>query len=45
MRKADSPTRFNPDPERPFEAGDVLVCMGPMAKLRELRDLGRGVMS
>ena len=45
MRKAGDSTRFNPDPERPFEAGDVLVCMGKLAKLRELHDLGRGVVA
>ncbi len=44
MRKGGDSTRFNPDPKRPFEAGDVLVCMGKLANLRELHDLGRGVM-
>jgi len=45
MRKAGDSTRFNPDPDRPFAVGDVLVCMGRLAKLRELHDMGRGVMS
>lgn len=43
MRKAGDSTRFNPDPDRPFEVGDVLVCMGRLAKLRALHDTGRGV--
>jgi voltage-gated potassium channel len=45
MRKAGDSTRFNPDPDRAFEPGDVLVCMGRLAKLRELHDLGRGVVA
>lgn len=45
MRKAGDSTRFNPDPDRPFNAGDVLVCMGKLARLRELHDLGRGVVA
>ena len=45
MRKEGDRTRFNPDPDRPFEVGDVLVCMGPMGKLRELYEIGRGVVS
>ena len=45
MRKAGDSTRFNPDPARLFESGDVLVCMGRLAKLRELHDLGRGVVA
>ena len=45
MRKAGDSTRFNPDPERPFEKGDVLVCMGRLPKLRELHDMGRGVIN
>lgn len=45
MRKVGDSTRFNPDPDRPFEPGDVLVCMGRIAKLRELHDLGRGVVA
>ena len=44
MRKGGDSTRFNPDPVRPFEAGDVLVCMGKLTCLRELHDLGRGVV-
>lgn len=43
MRKAGDSTRFNPDPDRPLESGDVLVCMGRLTKLRELHDLGRGL--
>lgn len=45
MRKAGASTRLNPDPERAFEAGDVLVCMGKLPKLRALHDMGRGVVS
>lgn len=44
MRKAGDSTRFNPDPARPFEAGDVLVCMGRLDSLKTLHDLGRGVI-
>jgi voltage-gated potassium channel len=43
MRKAGDSTRFNPDPARIFEAGDVLVCMGRLASLKTLYDMGRGV--
>lgn len=43
MRKVGDSTRFNPDPSRPFEPGDVLVCMGRINSLRELHDMGRGV--
>ena len=45
MRKAGDSTRFNPDPGRLFEAGDVLVCMGRLASLKQLHDLGRGVLA
>lgn len=43
MRKAGASTRLNPDPVRPFAAGDVLVCMGKLPKLRQLHEMGRGV--
>jgi voltage-gated potassium channel len=42
MRKTGDQTRFNPDPDRPFEAGDVLVCMGRLSMLRELHLLAQG---
>lgn len=44
MRKDGDSTRFNPDPGRPFEAGDVLVCMGRLDSLKTLHDLARGVI-
>jgi len=43
MRHTGDSTRFNPDPNKPLGAGDVMVCMGRLAQLRELHDLGRGV--
>jgi len=42
MRKAGATTRFNPDPQRPITAGDVLVCMGRLSMLRELHALAQG---
>ena len=42
MRKEGDSTRFNPDPDRPFEAGDVLVCMGRLSMLRELLAIAQG---
>jgi len=42
MRKAGDDTRFNPDPERPFAIGDVLVCMGRLSMLRELHAMAQG---
>jgi voltage-gated potassium channel len=45
MRKAGDSTRFNPDPDHKFAPGDVLVCMGRLAKLRELHEMGRGRVS
>ncbi len=45
MRKAGDSTRFNPDPVRVFEEGDVLVCMGKLANLKQLNELGRGVLA
>jgi voltage-gated potassium channel len=42
MRKAGASTRFNPDPDRPMEAGDVLVCMGRLSMLRELNTMAQG---
>ncbi len=44
MRKSGDSTRFNPDPGRAFEPGDVIVCMGRLDSLRALHDLGRGVV-
>ena len=45
MRKAGDSTRFNPDADRAFESGDVMVCMGKLTNLRQLHDLGRGVVA
>ncbi len=45
MRKSGASTRFNPDPARPMEAGDVLVCMGRLSMLRVLHDMGLGVQN
>lgn len=45
MRKAGDSTRFNPDPARVFEEGDVLVCMGKLPNLKQLNELGRGVLA
>jgi len=45
MRKAGDSTRFNPDPARLFEAGDVLVCMGRLSNLKQLHEMGRGLVS
>ncbi len=42
MRKAGASTRFNPDPDRPITAGDVLVCMGRLSMLRELHAMAQG---
>ncbi len=44
MRKEGDSTRFNPDPARPFEAGDVMVCMGRLDSLKQLHDIGRGLI-
>ncbi|MHC4845686.1 MAG: potassium channel family protein [Planctomycetota bacterium] len=44
MRRAGDSTRFNPDPARPFEKGDVMVCMGRLAQLKELHEMGRGAL-
>ncbi|MED5330381.1 MAG: TrkA family potassium uptake protein [Planctomycetota bacterium] len=44
MRKEGDSTRFNPDPDRPFESGDIIVCMGRLDSLKVLHDLGRGVL-
>jgi voltage-gated potassium channel len=41
MRQAGSSTRFNPDPSRPLGAGDVMVCMGRLAQLKALHEMGR----
>jgi voltage-gated potassium channel len=41
MRHAGTSTRFNPDPDRPLAVGDVMVCMGRLAQLKSLHDLGR----
>jgi len=40
MRREGDNTRFNPDPDRAIEAGDVLVCMGRLASLKTLADMG-----
>jgi len=45
MRHSGDSTRFNPDPARPLAVGDVMVCMGRLAQLKELHDIGRGVRS
>jgi voltage-gated potassium channel len=44
MRRGGDSTRFNPDPARPFEQGDVMVCMGRLAQLKELHEMGRGTI-
>jgi len=41
MRREGDDTRFNPDPDRAIEAGDVLVCMGRLASLKTLAEMGR----
>ena len=41
MRLGGASTRFNPDPQRPLAVGDVMVCMGRLAQLKALHDLGR----
>jgi Trk K+ transport system NAD-binding subunit len=43
MRREGDSTRFNPDPNRPLAAGDVMVCMGKLGQLKELHEIGRGV--
>jgi voltage-gated potassium channel len=43
MRHTGDSTRFNPDPARPLAVGDVMVCMGRLAQLKELHEMGRGV--
>jgi voltage-gated potassium channel len=43
MRHTGDSTRFNPDPAKPLAVGDVMVCMGRLAQLKELHDLGRGL--
>ncbi len=45
MRHSGDSTRFNPDPARPLAVGDVMVCMGRLAQLKELHDIGRGVQA
>jgi voltage-gated potassium channel len=45
MRRSGDSTRFNPDPAKPLAVGDVMVCMGRLAQLKELHDIGRGVRS
>lgn len=42
MRRAGDSTRFNPDPARALQAGDVMVCMGRLAQLKELHEMGLG---
>jgi len=42
MRHAGDSTRFNPDPARPLQEGDVMVCMGRLAQLKELHEMGLG---
>ena len=42
MRRSGDATKFLPDPDRPLQAGDVMVCMGRLAQLKQLHDLGRG---
>jgi len=42
MRREGDTTRFNPDPDRPLQVGDVMVCMGKFLQLKQLHDLGRG---
>ena len=41
MRHGGASTRFNPDPQRPLAVGDVMVCMGRLAQLKMLHDMGR----
>jgi voltage-gated potassium channel len=41
MRLGGASARFNPDPQRPLAVGDVMVCMGRLAQLKALHDLGR----
>ena len=41
MRHGGASARFNPDPQRPLAVGDVLVCMGRLAQLKALHDMGR----
>ncbi len=43
MRKSGDSTRFNPDPTHIFVPGDVLVCMGKLANLKKLHEMGRGI--
>ncbi len=42
MRRAGDSTRFNPDPNKPLAIGDVMVCMGRLAQLKQLHELGQG---
>ena len=41
MRHGGASARFNPDPQRPLAVGDVMVCMGRLAQLKTLHDMGR----
>lgn len=45
MRKAGHSARFNPDPSREIEPGDVLVCMGRLANLGQIAELGHEASS
>jgi K+/H+ antiporter YhaU regulatory subunit KhtT len=39
MRHGGESARFNPDPARKLAAGDVMVCMGRLAQLKQLLEL------
>src|SRR5262249_7660925 len=41
MRHGGASARFNPDPQPALAVGDVMVCMGRLAQLKALLDMGR----
>jgi len=41
MRPGGESARFNPDPNRPLAVGDIMVCMGRLAQLKQLLELAR----